>query len=49
MTAGCRHASVEGRRLGFKVSAHIYCHKDGVELAEAGVDNFAHLAAGRVR
>src|SRR6516162_7844010 len=33
----------EGHRLGFKVSAHIYYHKDAVELAAAGVDNFAHL------
>lgn len=33
----------EGHRLGFKVSAHIFYHKDAVELADAGVDNFAHL------
>jgi imidazolonepropionase-like amidohydrolase len=33
----------EGHRLGFKVSAHIFYHKDAVELAAAGVDNFAHL------
>jgi imidazolonepropionase-like amidohydrolase len=33
----------EGHRLGFKVSAHVFYHKDAVELAAAGVDNFAHL------
>src|SRR5262249_57147311 len=38
----------EGHRLGFKVSAHIYYHKDAVELAAAGVDNFAHLVRDTV-
>jgi imidazolonepropionase-like amidohydrolase len=33
----------DGHRLGFKVSAHVFYHKDAVELAAAGVDNFAHL------
>ena len=33
----------EGHRLGFKVSAHVFYHKDAVELAAAGVDAFAHL------
>ena len=33
----------EGHRLGFKVSAHVFYHKDAIELAAAGVDNFAHL------
>jgi imidazolonepropionase-like amidohydrolase len=33
----------EGHRLGFKVAAHIFYHKDAVELAAAGVDVFAHL------
>jgi imidazolonepropionase-like amidohydrolase len=33
----------EGHRLGFKVSAHVFYHKDAVELAAAGVDSFAHL------
>jgi imidazolonepropionase-like amidohydrolase len=33
----------EGHRLGFKVSAHVFYHKDAVELAGAGVDSFAHL------
>ena len=38
----------EGHRLGFKVSAHIYYHKDAEELAAAGVDNFAHLVRDKV-
>lgn len=38
----------EGHRLGFKVSAHIFYHKDAVELAAAGVDNFAHLVRDAV-
>jgi len=33
----------EAHRLGFKVSAHVFYHKDAAELAAAGVDNFAHL------
>jgi imidazolonepropionase-like amidohydrolase len=38
----------EGHRLGFKVSAHIFYHKDAIELAAAGVDNFAHLVRDKV-
>jgi imidazolonepropionase-like amidohydrolase len=38
----------EGHRLGFKVSAHIYYHRDAVELAAAGIDNFAHLVRDEV-
>jgi imidazolonepropionase-like amidohydrolase len=38
----------EGHRLGFKVSAHIFYHRDAVELAAAGVDNFAHLVRDTV-
>lgn len=38
----------EGHRLGFKVFAHIYYHKDAVELAAAGIDDFAHLVRDRV-
>jgi imidazolonepropionase-like amidohydrolase len=38
----------EGHRLGFKVSAHIFYHKDAVELAAASVDNFAHLVRDAV-
>jgi len=33
----------EGYRLGFKVTAHVFYHKDAVELAAAGINNFAHL------
>jgi imidazolonepropionase-like amidohydrolase len=33
----------EAHRNGLKVSAHVFYHKDAVELAAAGVDNFAHL------
>jgi imidazolonepropionase-like amidohydrolase len=38
----------EGHRLGFKVTAHIYYHKDAVELASAGIDAFAHLVRDEV-
>jgi imidazolonepropionase-like amidohydrolase len=33
----------EGHRLGFKVVAHVFYHKDAVELADAGINDFAHL------
>jgi imidazolonepropionase-like amidohydrolase len=33
----------QAHRNGLKVSAHVFYHKDAVELAAAGVDNFAHL------
>jgi len=33
----------EGHRHGLKVSAHIFYHADAVDLADAGVDSFAHL------
>jgi imidazolonepropionase-like amidohydrolase len=33
----------EGHRLGFRVAAHIFYHEDAVELADAGVNAFAHL------
>ncbi len=38
----------EGHRLGFKVSAHVFYHKDADELAAAGIDNFAHLVRDKV-
>lgn len=38
----------EGHRLGFKVSAHVFYHKDAIELADAGIDNFAHLVRDTV-
>src|SRR2546423_6576645 len=33
----------EGHKAGLKVAAHIFYHDDAMELAAAGVDNFAHL------
>src|SRR5262245_3457543 len=33
----------EGHKHRLKVAAHIFYHDDAVELAEAGVDSFAHL------
>jgi imidazolonepropionase-like amidohydrolase len=33
----------DGHRAGLKVAAHIFYHKDAVELAAAGVNAFAHL------
>jgi imidazolonepropionase-like amidohydrolase len=38
----------EGHRLGFKVAAHVFYHKDAVELAAAGIDDFAHLVRDTV-
>jgi imidazolonepropionase-like amidohydrolase len=38
----------ESHRLGFRVSAHVFYHKDAVELADAGVNNFAHLVRDTV-
>ena len=33
----------EGHKHGLKVAGHIFYHDDAVELAEAGIDSFAHL------
>jgi imidazolonepropionase-like amidohydrolase len=33
----------EGHKHGLKVAAHIFYHDDAMELAEAGIDSFAHL------
>jgi imidazolonepropionase-like amidohydrolase len=33
----------EGHKLGFKVTAHVFYHADAVELADAGINAFAHL------
>jgi len=33
----------EGHRAGIKVSAHVFYHRDAVELAAAGINAFAHL------
>jgi imidazolonepropionase-like amidohydrolase len=38
----------EGHRLGFKVIAHVFYHKDAVELAAAGINDFAHLVRDTV-
>ena len=38
-----RAATDEAHRLGFRISAHVFYHADAVELAEAGIDSFAHL------
>ena len=38
-----RAAIDEGHKLGLKVAAHIFYHDDAVELAAAGINNFAHL------
>jgi imidazolonepropionase-like amidohydrolase len=38
----------EGHRHGLKVSAHIFYHADAVDLADAGVDSFAHLVRDQV-
>ena len=33
----------EGHRRGLKVNAHVFYHTDAVDLANAGIDGFAHL------
>jgi imidazolonepropionase-like amidohydrolase len=33
----------EGHKLGLKVTAHVFYHDDAVELADAGINAFAHL------
>jgi imidazolonepropionase-like amidohydrolase len=33
----------EGHRAGIKVTAHVFYHRDAVELAAAGINAFAHL------
>jgi imidazolonepropionase-like amidohydrolase len=38
-----REIIAEGHRSRLKVIAHIFYHKDAVELAAAGIDAFAHL------
>jgi imidazolonepropionase-like amidohydrolase len=38
----------EGHKAGIKVIAHVYYHKDAVELAAAGIDAFAHLVRDKV-
>jgi imidazolonepropionase-like amidohydrolase len=38
----------EGHKVGLKVIAHIFYHKDADELAAAGIDAFAHLVRDKV-
>jgi len=38
----------EGHKVGLKVIAHIFYHKDAEELAAAGIDAFAHLVRDKV-
>ena len=33
----------EGHKAGLKVAAHVFYHDDAVELADAGINTFAHL------
>jgi imidazolonepropionase-like amidohydrolase len=43
-----RAAIDESHRHGLRVAAHVFYHADAVELADAGVDSFAHLVRDRV-
>ena len=43
-----RAAIDEGHRHKLRVSAHVFYHADAVELADAGIDSFAHLVRDRV-
>jgi imidazolonepropionase-like amidohydrolase len=38
----------EAHARGLKVAAHIFYHRDAMELAEAGIDAFAHLVRDKV-
>jgi imidazolonepropionase-like amidohydrolase len=38
-----RAAIDEGHKHGLRVAAHVFYHQDAVELAEAGIDSYAHL------
>src|SRR6476620_8499100 len=38
-----RAAIDEAHKHGLKIAAHIFYHDDAVELAEAHIDDFAHL------
>ena len=38
----------EAHARGLKVAAHIFYHQDAIELAEAGIDSFAHLVRDHV-
>jgi imidazolonepropionase-like amidohydrolase len=43
-----RAAIDEGHQHRLRVSAHIFYHADAVDLADAGIDSFAHLVRDRV-
>ena len=43
-----RAAIDEGHRHGLRVAAHVFYHADAVDLADAGVDSFAHLVRDKV-
>lgn len=43
-----RAAVDEARKHNLRVAAHVYYHKDAVDLAAAGVDSFAHLVRNAV-
>jgi imidazolonepropionase-like amidohydrolase len=43
-----RAAIDEGHRHGLRVAAHVFYHADAVELADAGIDSFAHLVRDKV-
>src|SRR5262249_3551119 len=38
----------EGHKAGLKVAAHVFYHDDAVELADAGINSFAHLVRDKV-
>ena len=42
-----RAAIDESHKRGLRISAHIFYHDDAVELADAGIDSFAHLVRDR--
>ena len=43
-----RAAIDEGHQHGLRVAAHVFYHADAVELADAGIDSFAHLVRDKV-
>jgi len=43
-----RAAIDEAHKHGTKIAAHIFYHDDAVALAEAGIDDFAHLVRDKV-
>lgn len=43
-----RAAIDEGHRHRLRVAAHVFYHADAVDLADAGIDSFAHLVRDKV-